>query len=109
MASLANQKNEPSFSAAGKSADPRLAPRHHPQTRGRWRRRHGEGPMGLTRLLWVSARAIGITCGQADAAGPVRIRASWIVAPPGWAALRVEERDLVGRQGPPSVVEPRRR
>src|SRR5262245_31678285 len=106
MASLANQKNEPSFSAAGKSADPRLAPRHHPQTRGRWRRRHGEGPMGLTRLLWVSALAIGITCGQADAADPVRIRASWIVAPSDWTPLLLEKPDLMRHQGKSYVFEP---
>lgn len=61
--------------------------------------------MNLNRAMWVGAFALALSCGYANAE-PVKIRASWIVAPSDWTPLLLEKPDLMRHQGKSYVFEP---
>src|SRR5882757_1281962 len=63
------------------------------------------------RNLVLAATAIGsalLAASTTNAADPLKIRVSWIVAPSDWASVLVEKSDLLTHNGKSYVVEPMR-
>jgi sulfonate transport system substrate-binding protein len=59
-------------------------------------------------LRLMLAFAFLLAAGAAQAADPVKIRGSWIVAPSDWAPLLLEKPDLMKGNGKSYVFEPMR-
>ena len=62
----------------------------------------------MRKLRWVLACAVVLAAGTALAAEPVKIRASWIVAPSDWTPLLPEKPELMKNNGKTYVFEPMR-
>src|SRR5262245_52349275 len=62
--------------------------------------------MRWLKLVLASLCASSVAFAVAHAADPVRIRASWIVAPSDWTPLLLEKPDLMRHQGKSYVFEP---
>src|SRR4051812_7003394 len=72
--------------------------RLHRRDVGRSSRTCGETQMNWPRVVCVGAFVLALACGHAQAE-PVKIRASWIVAPSDWTPLLLEKPDLMRHQG----------
>jgi ABC-type nitrate/sulfonate/bicarbonate transport system substrate-binding protein len=59
-------------------------------------------------LRWLLISAVLLAAGTAQGAEPVKIRASWIVAPSDWAPLLPEKPELMKHSGKSYVFEPMR-
>jgi sulfonate transport system substrate-binding protein len=59
-------------------------------------------------LRWVVTCTVLLAAGTAYAAEPVKIRASWIVAPSDWTPLLLEKPDLMKNNGKTYAFEPQR-
>jgi sulfonate transport system substrate-binding protein len=59
-------------------------------------------------LRWVLASTLLLAAGAGQAAEPVKIRASWIVAPSDWTPLLPEKPELMKNNGKSYVFEPMR-
>ena len=62
----------------------------------------------MRKLRWVLTCAVVLAAGTALAAEPVKIRASWIVAPSDWTPLLPEKPELMKNNGKTYVFEPMR-
>src|SRR3977135_3519459 len=74
-------------------------------SRAKWQGSSG-GHMRALRLVLVCP--VLLAAGAACAADPVKIRASWIVAPSDWAPLLPEKPELMKNNGKSYVFEPMR-
>jgi sulfonate transport system substrate-binding protein len=59
-------------------------------------------------LRWVLASTLLLAAGAGQATEPVKIRASWIVAPSDWTPLLPEKPELMKNNGKSYVFEPMR-
>src|SRR6185503_20648254 len=67
----------------------------------RWEERMGA-------LRWLVTCTVLLAAGTAYGAEPVKIRASWIVAPSDWTPLLLEKPDLMKNNGKIYAFEPQR-
>jgi hypothetical protein len=58
------------------------------------------------RAVLFGLLALGVGLGAARGAEPVKIRASWIVAPSDWTPLLLEKPDLLKHHGKSYLFEP---
>jgi NitT/TauT family transport system substrate-binding protein len=77
---------------------------------GRCYRRRQQQPMGgnMRALRWVVTCTVLLAGATAYGAEPVKIRASWIVAPSDWTPLLLEKPELMTHNGKSYAFEPMR-